>query len=288
MTKDYRHQKMLMLLGPPRCGKGNIGRVLHALVGDANFSGGELSSFATDSYLDGLRTKSVVFIGDAEKKVSSMIINQVIGRIKAVSGNDAVSFHRMYVGPISCTLPVRITIGANSLPNLFDDSGALGSRMMLLPFGKSYLDREDLGLGQRLTEEIAGVAAWALEGLRRLNTNGKFTRPEVSLNEIRLIQEAYSPISRFVAECCVIDPNVRCSSNDVYNTYRAWALAEGEDIIRPKAFTSSLRDNLRGARVHYGSHRFEDGATLRGFVGLGTGQPVLSGAASAFKPRLVQ
>lgn len=287
LTKDYRHQKMLILLGPPRCGKGTIGRVLHALVGDANFSGGELSSFAKDSYLDGLRTKSAVFIGDAEKKVSPMIINQVIGRIKAVSGNDAVSFHRMYVGPISCTLPARIMIGANSLPNLFDDSGALGSRMMLLPFCNSYLDREDLGLGARLIHEIEGIAAWALEGLRRLNANGRFTRPDVSLNEIALIQEAYSPVSRFVTDCCVVAQGARVSSVDVYNAYRAWSLAEGEDILRQKSFVSSLRDSLRGARVSYGTQRPVGVPPFRGFSGLGIGQAVASGAASAFQPRIV-
>lgn len=289
MTRSYSFQKIMLMLGPKRCGKGTIGRVLQHLVGKGNFTGGSLSSFAADSFLASLRTKTVIFIGDAEKKVAPQKVNQVIERMKTISGNDEVAFDRKFLSGLSETFLTRITIASNSIPNLFDDSGALASRLLVLPFYKSYYDREDLGLSDRLLAEIEGVAAWAIEGWQRLQANGRFTHPSVSQNEIQLIREAYSPIMRFVAECCEVADGNKVTSKDLYEAYRAWALGEGEEILRPKTFTGSLRDSLRGDGVSYGVHRFPDGGRARGFSGLALKADIPnSGLAAAFQPRVVK
>ncbi len=287
LTTDYRHHKIMLLQGPPRCGKGTIGRVLQRFVGPANFSGGSLSSFARDSFLDGLRTKPVLFIGDAEKKIAPAKVNQVIERIKSISGNDAVDFDRKFISGLSETLPTRITLAANNVPNLFDDSGALASRIMLIPFNRSYLGREDLGLIDKLLPELPGIAAWALEGLRRLRHNGRFTEPAASREELQYIFETYSPLSRFISEACDLSPSAECTANDLYNAYRAWCLAEGEDILRAKTFVSAVKDATRGERVHYGVHFYADGSKGRGFKGIAPAAAAPTTAA-AFQPRVVK
>jgi len=281
LINDYRHHKVMLLLGPKRCGKGTIGRVLQHLVGDANFSGGSLSSFARDSFIDSLRTRPVLFIGDAAKKVPPAAVNQVIERIKSISGNDAVDFDRKYLSGLSETLPTRITIAANGIPNLFDDSGALASRIMILPFYRSYFGHEDLGLIDRLLPELPGIAAWALEGLRRLFQVGRFTEPAASREELAQLQESYSPLVQFLNDCCTIAPATECKSADLYAVYRAWCLNEGEDMLRRKVFISAIKDATRGQGVHYGPHRFADGSNLRGFIGLAPVGEVPS-TASAF------
>lgn len=269
LTRSYRHQKLMFMLGGPGSGKGTIGRVLAELVGPQNFSGGALSKLASDSYLDAISDKPVVFIGDAAKKVSPMKINDVIETIKAVSGNDEVSWHRMYRGAVSRTLPSRFTLAANSVPALFDDSGALSSRLLLLVFDKSYRNtgQEDLGLGDRLLTEMEGVAVWALEGLRRLNTVGRFTSPAISREESAMIDEAYSPIKVFIDECCETDRNYYALPTDVYEAYRAWAVNNGEEPMRPRTLTSTIRDAYRGRGVWYGC-QWIDGRTVRAFKGL--------------------
>ncbi|MCH9838628.1 PriCT-2 domain-containing protein [bacterium] len=289
LTRDYSHQKIMFMLGGPRCGKGTIGRVLSELVGMQNFSGGSLSSLANDSYIDGISEKPVVFIGDAEKKVAPAKTSQVIERLKTISGNDAVSWHRMYHGGLSRTLPTRFTMAANSVPALFDDSGALASRLLLLTFDKSYLGREDLTLGDRLLGEVEGIAAWALQGLHRLRAVGQFTQPAASAEEVQLIAEAYSPVLRFVEECCEIGKGHEMQSKEMYDTYRAWSVAEGEEPMRPKILVSSVRDAFRGKSVRYGTHRFNDGTRTRGFKGLRLKSEALDLAIQgAFQPRVVQ
>jgi len=285
LTADYRHHKIMMMLGPKRCGKGTIGRVLEHIVGDANFSGGSLSSFARDSFLDGLRNRPVLFIGDAEKKVPPAKVSQVIERIKSISGNDAVDFDRKYLSGMSDTLPTRITIATNSVPALFDDSGALASRMLLLPFHQSFYGREDLGLIDRLLPELPGIATWALEGLRRLQYNGRFIEPAASREELDYIVENYSPLVRFINEHCITGPGQSCTSSDLYDCYRAWSVKEQEDVLRPKTFVSSIKDATRGHGVFYGVQRSADGVS-RGFTGIAPAGAVPS-TASAFEPTVV-
>lgn len=288
LTRDYTHQKVMFLLGGPRCGKGTIGRVLAALVGAQNFSGGSLSSLASHSYIDGISEKPVVFIGDAEKKVAPHITSQVVERLKTISGNDEVSWHRMYHGGLSRTLPTRFTMASNSVPTLFDDSGALASRLLLLTFDKSYLGREDLTLGDRLLSEIEGIATWSLDGLRRLNLQGKFTEPAASASEYQLIAEAYSPVRRFVEECCEISADCRLTSRQLYETYRAWAIGEGEEPMRPKVLVGAIRDAYRGRSVRYGVH-WIDGKSERGFKGLQLKDGAVERTAQgAFRPSIVK
>lgn len=286
LTRRYDHQKIMFLLGGPRCGKGTIGRILHYLVGAQNFSGGSLSSLANDSYIDGLTTKTVVFIGDAQKKVSANKVNEVIERLKAISGNDEVSWHRMYYGALSETLPARFTLAANNVPSLFDDSGALASRMLLLTFDKSYLGREDLTLGDRLSSEIGGIASWALQGLRRLSLNGRFTEPAASLQELADLREQYSPLLRFLSDRCALVPGAQCKAQDLYDAYRNWCLSEQEELLRPKVFVGAIKDATRGRGVRYGQYEF-DGEPARGFAGVyPTEAPPAT--AGAFKARLVK
>lgn len=268
LVNDYRHHKAMLLLGPPRCGKGTIGRILQQLVGDVNFSGGSLSSLARDSFIESIRNKPVLFVGDAAKKLPPAVVNQVIERIKSISGNDAIDFDRKYVRGLSETLPTRITIAANSVPNLFDDSGALASRIIVLPFYRSWLGREDLELQDKLTPELPGIAVWALEGLRRLQQNGRFVEPAASVEELTQIRESYSPLMQFINDACTMGAGALCTSGDLYAVYRAWCVNQGEDLLRPKVFVSAVKDATRGKGVHYGPHRFPDGNVARGFTGI--------------------
>ena len=286
LVRDYSYQKIMVLLGGPRCGKGTIGRVLAALVGDDNFSGGHLSAFANDAFLASLRSKTVVFIGDAAKRIPSAKVNEVTERLKSISGNDEVSFDRKFLSTLSEALPTRITLAANNVPRLFDDSGALASRLLLITFDKSYLGNEDLTLGDRLLTEVSGIAAWAMQGWARLQQQGRFTEPQASREEIDYIKETYSPLVQFLQSECELNYDGKITSADLYNTYRAWCLAEGEDLMRRKTFISAFKDATRGKGVRYGTQRDGDNV-FKGFSGVRVRGEIPT-TAGAFKPQVVK
>lgn len=286
LSGDRKQQKILFLIGAKRAGKGTVGTVIAHLVGADNFAAGSLSAFATDDFLDGLRTKTVMFAGDAAKRLSANKVNEVIERLKSISGNDAVGFGRKWKSYLTASLPTRIVIAANNVPALFDDSGALASRLSVIPFDKSNYGCEDKTLIDRLVQEMPGIANWALAGLQRLEQRGEFTRSQAAQQEEQYIRETYSPIDRFVEEACVLDPDSRVESGELHGVYRAWCLANDDDILKRKTFVSALKDALRGKGVWYGAV-WIDGETKRGFKGVAP-RPGADSVAQAFKPEIVK
>jgi P4 family phage/plasmid primase-like protien len=285
MSASYAYHKIMLLLGPPRCGKGTIGRMLAQLVGEQNFTGGSLHAFTSDSFLESLMTKTVVFSGDTAKRLAPATVDIVIEQVKKISGGDAIAFNRKWKSTISRTLPARITLASNHVPSLFDDSGALSGRLMALPFEVSFAGREDPGLFDRLLPDIEGVAAWALQGLARLNSVGRFTVPVASEVEAQFIRETYSPLQVFIADVCTIGEG-KTGGDDLYDAYRAWAVTHQEDrILARRTFIGAFKDATRGTGCRYGPQRI-DGHIVRGFSGLTVGK-VDSMTAAAFAPQLV-
>jgi P4 family phage/plasmid primase-like protien len=283
MSNDYSHQKVMMMVGPKRCGKGTIGQIINQLVGDENFTGGDIEALTDNKYLETLPTKTVMFDGDVKKSFTRHIAESITGKLKAISGRDKITVPRLYKSPLNVRLPTRFTIAGNNVPRLFDDSGALASRMLLVPFYKSYYNREDHGLLDKLTAEIEGIAMWALYGLMRLNSNGRFTMPAVSQQEADEMAEQYSPLKRFAAETVEFgQEGTFTEGGDLYDAYKVWALAAGEDNLMPRrVFTASFKDLTRGDGVRHGV-KWVDGQTARGFHGVKLAAPA-TGTQGAFK-----
>lgn len=287
LSSNYDYHKMFFMVGPKRSGKGTIGRVLERVVGEQNFTGGSLTGFAKDSIVAELRHKPVMFIGDSALTVHPSKIHEVIERVKNITGNDAVSFERKYKSALTERLPTRITVVANGIPRLFDDSGALAGRLLVLNFEVSAYGREDPRLFDVLLTELEGIAAWSLQGMARLSAQGRFTEPASSIQEVELIKENYSPINAFVEEACIIGQGGVVSTTELYSAYKAWALARGEDrILNPRPMVTAFRDATRGRKVRYGVKRV-DGKPGRAFENVVLA-PIDTSTAGAFTPSVAK
>jgi putative DNA primase/helicase len=91
-------QKILLLVGPTRAGKGVIGKVLTALVGAANMTGPTLSSLATNFGLQDLVNKPLAIISDA--RLGRGDVHVVVERLLSISGEDTLTVDRKYLGPV--------------------------------------------------------------------------------------------------------------------------------------------------------------------------------------------
>ncbi len=288
MMSSNKYQKVMLFIGPKRAGKSTIGDVLALLVGEGNYCGSSLSSFASDSFVNSMRHKTVAFSGDTEKHIGKAIADTVVARIKKISGGDYIDFDRKYKDFASCKIPARLSFSANHIPRMFDDSDALASRLLILPFERSFYGKEDTTLGDRLATEIEGIAMWALQGLHRLENNLKFTLPEASKDEIQFISEAFNPLRTFIDTVCTLGGDTFMTPGDLHDAYRRYALGQGEDrIMGRKVFVNAFKDASRGHGCKYGVHRTPQGP-IRGFKGVECSvAQVESSTASAFSPQVV-
>lgn len=226
LLPDTSLQKLLFLLGPTRSGKGTMGRVLRALIGEDNAAGPTLSSLATNFGLSPLLGKPLAIISDA--RLSGRADQaEVVERLLAITGEDALTIDRKNRTPVTVKLPTRILLISNELPRLTDASGALVSRMVVLQLKTSWLGREDTALLSRLLPERPGILLWAIEGLKRLRQRGRFIQPASSKASFDQLDELSSPIKAFVNQCCNLDATKYIAKYAIFNGWKTWCNDRG-------------------------------------------------------------
>jgi putative DNA primase/helicase len=234
LTPDTSQQKLLMIVGPKRSGKGTILRILRALVGQANVAAPTLSSLCERFGLWPLLGKSVAVISDA--RLSGRADQAVIvERILSITGEDAQTIDRKNLLPVTTKLSTRFVIVTNELPRLGDASGALVSRMLLLRTSNSFYGVEDHGLTDRLLGELPGILLWSIAGWRLLRKRGYFVQPDSSMDMLNELNDLSSPVSAFVRERCDVDPQASVLVDSLYGDWKAWCEASGKLRATDKA-----------------------------------------------------
>jgi len=252
LTADTSQQKMLLLVGPRRSGKGTIGRVLTSLVGAGNVVGPTTGSLAGNFGLQPLIDKTLAIVSDARFTGDS--VATVVERLLCISGEDTLTVDRKFLGSVSMKLPTRFVFLTNELPRLNDASTALAGRFLVLRLTHSFYGREDPTLTDQLLAELPGILLWAIEGWKRLRQRGRFVQPASSEEAIRDLEDLASPVGAFVREYCVVGPGYRGFVDDLYRAWRAWCERDGRQIVSSKmSFGRDLAAAVPGIKRRRGS-----------------------------------
>ena len=140
IVSNTAQQKMILLCGPKRAGKGTIARTLTKLVGINNVGAPTLAGLGTNFGLWSLIGKQLAIIGDA--RLSGRSDQAVVTEpLLSLTGEDAITVDRKNLQPITLRLLARLMILTNELPKLADASGALASRFIVLMLRESFYGR---------------------------------------------------------------------------------------------------------------------------------------------------
>ncbi len=278
-------QKIFLLVGPRRGGRGTIARILVALLGPDACCGPTLAGLPTQFGLQSLIGKRLAVISDA--RLSSRADQAAITeRLLTISGEDTITIPRKYSTDWTGQLPTRFLLLTNELPRLADSSGAMASRFIVLTMQQSFLGREDHGLAARLLKDLPGIANWAIEGWRELQRLGRIESPGSAGESIEDLNDLGSPVGAFIRYCCCIGPEYKIERQALYRAWCEWCETHGRK--HPGTEESFGRD-LRAAfpalkssqpRVGTGRMRFYEGITTvcpgsaypeHGGTGSGTG-----------------
>ncbi len=264
LTGDTSQQKMMLIVGPRRSGKGTIARVLSRLIGIGNVCGPTTSSLASHFGLQPLIGKTLAIVSDARFHGENIPI--VVERLLCISGEDLATVDRKFLGSITMKLPTRFMFLTNELPRLTDASGALAGRFVTLRLTESFYGKEDTGLTDRLLDELPGILNWAIEGWRRLHERGHFLIPTSVKDVVQEIEDLSSPVSAFVRDECVVGPGHRIPVDDLYDAWRRWCEQEGRQIVTTKqTFGRDLAAAVAGVTRRRGTamQPFYEGIALK-------------------------
>jgi putative DNA primase/helicase len=264
LVADTSQQKMLLMVGPKRSGKGTIGRVLTRLVGAGNVVGPTTSSLAGSFGLQPLIGKSLAIVSDA--RFSGENVGVVVERLLCISGEDTLTVDRKFLGSVTMKLPTRFMFLTNELPRMNDASGALAGRFVILRLIKSFYGQEDTALTQHLMAELPGILVWAIEGLKRLRVRGHFVQPKAVSDAVQEMEDLASPVLAFVRDCCEVGVGRRTWIDEMYEAWKRWCESDGRNTVTSKqVFGRDLAAAVPSVvcRRHSIQGRFYDGIALR-------------------------
>ena len=266
LTPETSQQKVFLIVGPKRSGKGTIARVLTAMLGAANVASPTLASLGDQFGLQPLVGKLAAVVSDARlggKADPAAVAEQIL----RISGEDQVNVGRKFLGALSLRLGVRFLLMTNELPRIADTSGALASRFVILTMAQSFYGREDPGLTSRLLNELPGVLAWAVEGWHRLTARGYFMPPASSVAAAQELADLGSPVGTFVREACVVGAAHDVGVDHLYLIWRMWCTEQGiERAGNKQQFGRDIGAVVPGLAI---TQPRVEGARVRAYRGVG-------------------
>jgi len=235
-------QKMLSLVGPKRCGKGTIARILEALLGPAGVTSPTIQQLGGTFGEQSLIGKKLAVMSDVRWN-NGAAVAEAVPVLLAISGEDARDVARKNRENWHGYLGVRFMMMSNDAPNFRDASGALAFRMLQVQFTQSFAGREDTTLSDTLKQELPGIFNWAIAGLRRFAQRGVLVPPASGEALAAEVRRQASPYQAFLEDFCELDPQAYTPVPDLLRAYTQWARREGR--TQDQQTTSSLSRGLR-------------------------------------------
>jgi putative DNA primase/helicase len=268
LAPDTSQQKILLVVGPRRSGKGTIARAMTAMLGRDSVVAPTLAGLQTNFGLAPLIGKPLAIVSDA--RLGGRSDQAVIAeRLLSVSGEDSITVDRKYMPGWTGRLPTRFMVLTNELPRIADNSGALAGRFVVLVLERSFFGKEDLGLAGRLLAELPSILNWALVGYRRLRQRGHFIQPASATQAVEELEALGSPVKAYIRDRCRVGPGHAIPAELLYQDWRAWCEANGRrDPGTKQTFGRDLKatvPGLRTARPRDGDDRYRvyEGITLK-------------------------
>lgn len=223
LVPDTSMQKMVWLVGAGANGKSVLLSIINALAGEANISHAMLDTFDKSHVRAELDGKLVNIAG--EMAADSMIND---GYIKAIVAGDTIEASRKYKPSMSFRPFCRLMAATNNLPRTNDLTHGFFRRTIILTFNRKFAENEqNPSLVRELLEELPGILVWAVEGLRQLRAQGRFSVPPSSATALEQYRAEANPVMLFANECLTASPTSRMSPRELRDVYAEWCRQYG-------------------------------------------------------------
>lgn len=152
-------------------------------------------------------------------------------RVKWFSGGDTLKGRAPHARQDIFFQPTHtLFLLTNNKPHAASYDYAFWERMILIPFGLSFVNREptkdnerpaNLFLQETLMKEASGILAWLVRGAIRWQEQG-LDPPKIVLEAGGNYRQEEDILGPFIEECCYLDPEAKVGASELYDAYHAW------------------------------------------------------------------
>lgn len=227
LTPSTDLQKFLMLVGEGNNGKSVVCAALTAMLGQANVSHVPLEAFAERFALTstlGKLANVAAEIGELDRTAE--------GKLKMFTGGDRMTLDRKNLAPIEATPTARLVLATNNPPRFSDRTSGLWRRLLLVPCdvvipAAQRVAGMDKCAWWEESGELPGILLWALDGLKRLQQQGRFTAPKACMDALAQHRTESNPARAFLLDHCQSQPGGGVPCDELYGAYRKWCEDNG-------------------------------------------------------------
>jgi putative DNA primase/helicase len=232
---------MLVLFGSGANGKSVVFEIILALLGKENVSNYSLTSLTDNN-------------GYYRAQISNKLVNygsEIGGKLEAdmlkkMASGEPIEARQPYGRPLLLHEYAKLIFNCNQLPKDVEQTDAYFRRFLILPFNVTIEeDKQDKSLANKIVvSELPGILNWVLEGLKRLLTQGKFTKCKISDDLLTRYKIESDSVQIFLEEYNInksTDSREYKTLKTVYDAYRAFCSESGYKPISKLNFSKRLQ-----------------------------------------------
>lgn len=262
LTKDVRYQKCFCLIGEGANGKSVLLSVLEAMVGSDNTSHIEIAFLNSDFQRIKLFNSLVNICNDMKTDVSG-----TESFFKAIVAGDPIN--GCYKGEdfVDFRPFCKMVFSANRMLTAREVDYSFLRRFCFIQFPIKYVDeprepnerKREPNITAELLKELPGIFNWALQGLKALREQGRFTETGDQTQMVRELVVAANPLISFVEDVVGNGAptwTARQNKNYIYAQYNEWCRNTNTIPMSARSFWPRLQLVFPYAEIRTADGRF--------------------------------
>lgn len=226
LATDINFHVFFFLFGDGGTGKSTCVSVLEALVGEENRVSIQLEELDNAFMRSQLAGKALYLCKELTTKSF-----EHIGLIKAIVSGDPIPVDVKYAQPYDFRPFGKMVMESNVIASTPDSSAGFTRRFVQIDFEKPISrDKMDFNLLDKFKEEMPGILAWAMKGLKRLRMRGHFALTQKAEQSRDQLMRHRAQVGSFIDSGYVYEhPDCRVSTQYLYHLYQQWC--EEYDVV---------------------------------------------------------
>lgn len=212
-----RYEVAFLFYGPKRTMKSTVLYILGEMLGENNITAFPLQRLTTDNF-------SIAYLFGKLANICADLDSEALrttGTFMMITGGDKITAGKKHEHHISFFPSAKMIFSCNTIPATSNKDSAFYRRWIIIPFKKQTpKDQVDPYMKDKLKKEMAGILNWALDGLKRLQENRKFSY-WLTEEEIKdLYEKSSDSINSFIfTEIDMENDDGVVKKRDVYKRY---------------------------------------------------------------------
>jgi len=259
LTGRTDEQCLFFCLGKGRNGKSVFLETLQAMVGDYGCntptrtvmkkSGGIPNDVAR---LRGSRFVTLNETGQDQKFDEPLL--------KDLTGADTVTARFLFKEFFDYKPSFKLWFRGNHQPVITGTDDGIWRRFHVIPFTVQIPESDvDKKLPDKLSKELSGILAWAVNGAMQWSEGG-LQAPEIVTEAVQQYRKDSDVIGQFIAAHCIVGPDYEVATMPLYQSYKEFAKQNGEKVMSLTMFGKSLSN--RGFKKKKSGIVYRCGLTL--------------------------